>query len=111
MSDDPQPLSDALDAVRAEFGFPAGDALATLDARWSDVVGEDVAAHADLLAVRDGVATIAVDSPPWATQLRYLEPVLVERANALAGRETVRAIVVHVRPEPGAKRGRNRTNS
>jgi hypothetical protein len=100
---DPVPIADALAAVSAELGLPAGDVLSTLDRRWSEIVGVDVAGHARLVAVRDGVITIAVDSPPWATQLRYLEAVLIERANAVIGRDAVYAITVRVRPEPGAK--------
>jgi hypothetical protein len=100
---DPMPIADALAAVRAELGLPAGDVLSTLDSRWSEIVGEDVAAHARLVSVRDGVVTVAVDSPPWATQLRYLEASLIERANAEVGRDAVYAITVRVRPESGAK--------
>jgi hypothetical protein len=100
---DPVSIADALAAVRVELGLPAGDVLSTLDKRWSEIVGIDVAGHARLVAVRDGVITIAVDSPPWATQLRYLEAALVERANAVIGRDAVYAITVRVRPEPGVK--------
>ena len=49
------------------------------------MVGDDVAAHARLVSVRDGVLTVAVDDPIWATQLRYLETAVVERATALVG--------------------------
>jgi predicted nucleic acid-binding Zn ribbon protein len=83
--------------------MPPGDAHGALERRWSEVVGHDVAAHARLVGVRDGVLTVAVDSPPWATQLRYLEAVLLERANAVVGRDSVHAISVRVRPETGAK--------
>ena len=101
--DDPVPIGDALAAVRAELGMPAGDVLSTLDRRWSEIVGDDVAAHAQLVAVRDGVISVAVDSPPWATQLRFLETALIERANTVVGRDAVHAITVRVRPESGAK--------
>ncbi len=101
--DDPVPIGDALAAVRAELGLPAGDVLGVLDRRWSEIVGKDVAAHAHLLAVRDGVISVAVDSTPWATQLRFLEATLIEHANAVIGRDAVHAITVRVRPESGAK--------
>jgi predicted nucleic acid-binding Zn ribbon protein len=95
------PLADALAAVRAELGLPADDVVGALVARWSEVVGADVAAHATLLSVRDGVATIAVDSPPWATQLRFLETAFVTRARAVTGSDAIRAISVRVRPGNG----------
>jgi predicted nucleic acid-binding Zn ribbon protein len=103
--DDFTPLADALAAVRAELGLPADDVVVTLTARWAEVVGDDVAAHARLLSVRDGVAAIAVDSPPWATQLRYLEPALVARAQEVTGSDAVRSVSVRVRPAAGSAEG------
>jgi predicted nucleic acid-binding Zn ribbon protein len=94
--DEPVRLADALAAVGSELGLPAGSAHGDLEARWSEVVGDDVAAHARLVSVRDGVLTVAVDDPIWATQLRYLETVVVERATAVAGDGVVRAMRVRV---------------
>jgi predicted nucleic acid-binding Zn ribbon protein len=94
--DEPVPLSDALKKVGAELGLAPGDAHGTLDARWSEVMGTDVAAHARLVSVRDGTHTVAVDDPIWATQLRYLEPAIVTRATALLGPSTVVRVKVRV---------------
>lgn len=94
--DDPVPLADALAKVGAELGLAPGDAHRALDARWSEVMGEDVAAHARLVAVRDGVLTVAVEDPIWATQLRYLEPAVVIRATALLGPSVVTSLRVRV---------------
>jgi predicted nucleic acid-binding Zn ribbon protein len=94
--DEPVPLSDALAKVRAELGLPPGDAHATLDTRWREVMGDDVAGHARLISVRDGTLTVAVDDPIWATQLRYLETVVVTRATALLGPGVVTRMRVRV---------------
>ena len=94
--DDPLPLSDALAKVGAEFGLAPDGAHATLDTRWAEVMGADVAAHAHLVSVRDGVLTVAVDDPIWATQLRYLEPAVVTRATALLGPGVVERLKVRV---------------
>ncbi len=94
--DDPVPLSDALAKVGAELGLPPGDAHGTLDARWSEVMGADVAAHARLVSVREGTLTVAVDDPIWATQLRYLETTVLERAAALVGPGAVTSVRVRV---------------
>src|SRR5262245_47392936 len=96
--DEPVGLDDALAAVSRELGLPQNDVHARLEARWVDVVGDDVASRARLVAVREGVATIVVDSPPWATQLRFLELELVARANAVVGEPAVRAITVRIEP-------------
>jgi predicted nucleic acid-binding Zn ribbon protein len=95
---EPTPLADALARVRDELGLPDSDAVGVLSERWREVVGDDVAAHARLDAVRDGTAAITVDSPLWATQLRYLEAAIVARAADLVGPDLVVRIRVRVTP-------------
>jgi predicted nucleic acid-binding Zn ribbon protein len=96
--DDPVPIGDALARVRAELGLPDGDALRVLVERWSEVVGADVAAHARLDALRDGTLVVVTDDPIWASQLRYLQGAILDRANELAGSPVVDAVRVRVRP-------------
>ena len=93
---EPVSITDALARVQAELGLPETDALRTLTDAWENVVGADVAAHARLEAVRDETISIAVDGTLWATQLRYLETEIVERANALVGTRVARGIRVRV---------------
>ena len=98
--DEPVPLADALAAVGAELGLPAGNAHGQLEARWFEVMGDDVAAHAHLVSVRDGVLTVTVDGPIWATQMRYLETEVMARAEAVVGPGVVTALKVRVgRPD------------
>ena len=94
---DPIPIADALAAVRAEFGLPDTDAFRALVDGWSEVVGQDVAAHAQLETLRDGTVSIVADSPLWASQLRYLETTIRERANDLVGGDVVHSVRVRVR--------------
>jgi len=94
--DDFTPLGEALDRVRAELGLPETAALDVLRARWPDIVGADVAAHAHLVAVRDGIATVTTDGPLWATQLRYLETAILAEVAAVVGDEVVTSVRVRV---------------
>jgi predicted nucleic acid-binding Zn ribbon protein len=96
--DDPVPIADALAQVRAELGLPDGDALRTLVERWAEVVGDDVAAHARLDALRDGTLVVVTDDPIWASQLRYLEGAILDRANELAGGPVAASVRVRVHP-------------
>jgi predicted nucleic acid-binding Zn ribbon protein len=82
---EPIPLCDALTSLGRDLGVPAPDVLTRVVALWRDVVGSVVAEHAHVRSVRDGVCTVTVDAPVWATQLRYLEQGVIERANALLG--------------------------
>ena len=96
--DDPVPIADALEQIRAELGLPDGDALRTLVERWPELVGHDVAAHARLDALRDGTLVVVADDPIWASQLRYLETSILDRANELAGGRVVGSVRVRVDP-------------
>jgi len=93
---EPIPIADALAAVRAELGLPDTDAFRVLVEQWSDVVGAEVAAHAHLDSLHDGTAWVVADSTLWASQLRYLETAIRERANDLVGSVVVDAVRVRV---------------
>ena len=96
--DDPTALGDALAAVGAELGLSDPGALSALSARWSEVVGPDVAPHARFRSLRAGVLTVGVDSGPWATQLRFLETTLRERVADVVGADVVQSVRVVVEP-------------
>ena len=94
--DDPVPLRDAIAAVGRQLGLPAHDGVAALTARWPDIVGAAVSEHARVGSVHDGVCTIVVDGPAWATQLRYRANDLVARVNECCGAGTVSTVRVVV---------------
>ena len=98
---EPVELRDAVAAVGRDLGIPAPDALLALTNAWPEIVGEALVAHAEVRSIRDGVCTIAVDGPGWATHLRYAERQLVERAERCCGPGVVTSIRVVV-PGPGA---------
>ena len=93
---EPLPLRDAVDAITRELGMPPPDALDAITREWPTIVGDAVAAHAVVRSVRDGVCTIAVDEPGWATQVRYAERQIVARAESYCGAGVVTSIRVVV---------------
>jgi predicted nucleic acid-binding Zn ribbon protein len=95
-ADEPMLLRDAVDAVGRQLGMPAADAFAQLSAAWPEVVGAHLAPHVSVRSVRDGVCTVEVDGAGWATQLRYAEQQLVERAAGCCGPGVVTSIRVVV---------------
>jgi predicted nucleic acid-binding Zn ribbon protein len=112
--DEPTSIGDALAAVGRDLGMPATGAVTALERRWPEVVGEEVAEHATPSSVRDGVLTVVVDGPIWATQLRYLEAVILERAAAVTGDGVVTSVRVRVAgPETsrGGSRGTSRSTA
>lgn len=98
--EDPVSIGEALGEVGEELGLPAPDAMTALSERWVEVVGPAVAPHARLRGVRDGIATIAVDAPAWATELKYQEETLKARIEDVTGRDVVRSVRVVVDPTP-----------
>ena len=98
-SDEPVLLRDAVATVGRDLGMPEPDVFATLTAAWPEIIGAELEPHVALRSLRDGTCTVEVDGPGWATQLRYAEQQLVERANERCGAGMVTAIrVVSNRP-------------
>ncbi|HTL85695.1 MAG TPA: DUF721 domain-containing protein [Acidimicrobiia bacterium] len=103
-SGEPVTLGDSVAAVGRELGMPAPDAFAIIAGAWPEIVGAALVAHSEVRSIRDGVCTIAVDGPGWATQLRYSESQVVERAERRCGPGVVSSIRVVV---SGPGRGAN----
>lgn len=91
-------LREGLAEVAADLRLDAPDALAAVLGGWPGVVGEAVAAHTRPRTLRQGVLFVEVDSPEWATQLRYLEEDLLRRLGRTVRPGVVTALRVTVRP-------------
>jgi predicted nucleic acid-binding Zn ribbon protein len=96
---DPSRVSDSLDRLVRHMGGPSADVTTSLVRRWPELVGPNVGANSRPARLRDGVLTVAVADPAWATQLRFLEATLVTRLQAELGADAVSSIEVRVRPE------------
>ena len=102
--DEPVSLSESLAGVGRDLGLPDPTELtAVLDA-WPELVGADIAGHAHVRSLRDGVLLVAVDEPAFATQLRYLETAVRDGAASVVGRPVVRSLRVVVKA-PGKPLG------
>jgi predicted nucleic acid-binding Zn ribbon protein len=98
-------LAPSLERIAASLGAPRPDVLRTVFSGWEGLVGPDVAAHATPRSLRDGVLTVVVDHPAWATSLRMLSADLLRRIEECAG-DGITELVVQVAPGPGATRMR-----
>mgnify|MGYP001799911221 CR=1 FL=1 len=98
---DPATVGNALDRLMRNLGVPKLATVRSVFDRWPDLVGDQVAAHAKPIALRDGVLTVGVDDPAWATQLRFLEAELLTQIAAEFGPDEVTSIEVRVRPRRG----------
>jgi predicted nucleic acid-binding Zn ribbon protein len=82
------------------MGAPQASVLASVFARWEEIVGPAVAGHARPLSLRGHVLVIGTDQPGWATQLRFLAPDLLGRLAAAVGDGAVERLEFKVTP-PG----------
>ncbi len=86
---DPAPLGSLLPGAASRLGVDDAGAVGAVWGRWLDIVGPDVAAHAEPTSLRSGVLRIRADSPVWAHEIGYLAEEIKGRTNALLGRAAV----------------------
>ena len=104
----PAPVGEALDRLMRNFGAPKVSTVRSVFDRWPELVGEQVAARATPISLRDKVLTVGVADPAWATQLRFLEAELLGTIAEHFGADEVTSIEVRVRPDRGRGGAANR---
>lgn len=102
---DPQTLDAALTRVVDDQGWQVDLRVASMFARWGDLVGAEIAAHSHAESFADGKLVVRTDSTAWATQLKLLAPTLVRRLNEDLGHGTVVVIEVLGPHAPSWKHG------
>lgn len=102
---DPQALGAAVDRLVDEHGWGQDLAVHGVIARWSQIVGPDLAAHVRTEAYADGVLTVRADSTAWATQVRLLAPTVVRRLNEEIGDGVVIRVTVRGPQAPSWRKG------
>ena len=100
---EPQQLRGLLDAAGRRLGVKTALGTGAIWRNWSDIVGPQIAAHAEPTSLRDGILRVRTESPTWATEVGYLAPQIRSRANVAAAAEVVERVVVWT--GPGAIRG------
>lgn len=99
--DGPEPIeiTRALDGVVTSLRGPSRAAVGGVFGRWSEIVGEQVAAHVTPAKLDRDVLVVDVDDPAWATQVRLLTGTIIERVREVAGTELTRVDVSVVPPK------------
>ena len=104
-SRDPQPAGVVLDAVLTKRGWKKQVSVAALMPRWAEFVGDVNAAHTRPEKWVAGVLTIRTDSTTWATSLRTMAPLIIERMNEILGPHTVTTLQILGPTPPSWKKG------
>jgi predicted nucleic acid-binding Zn ribbon protein len=64
---------------------------------WSNIVGVDIARHAQPVGVKKGRLEIMVDHPIWLQELsRYSKPMLLQKIQAVVGKQAVRDLIFRI---------------
>ncbi|HLK95744.1 MAG TPA: DciA family protein [Nocardioidaceae bacterium] len=103
---DPQTVSRAMSRLVAEHGWTTELAVHGVFGRWETIVGAEVAAHCRPERFVDGRLAVRADSTAWATQVRLLAPMVVQRLNDEIGDGTVTRLEVAGPQQPSWRHGR-----
>jgi len=76
--------------------------------RWREIVGDDIAAHAEPSSLRAGLLRVRTDSPAWATEIGYLADEIKRKTNETVGRALVTEVRVGTGPGAMPRRPRPR---
>ena len=95
----------ALTRVVDDHGWQVDLKIASMFARWSDLVGPEIGAHSKAESFADGRLVVRTDSTQWATELRLLAPTVVRLLNEDLGHGTVVMIEVLGPHAPSWKHG------
>lgn len=96
-SSEPRLIRESIGRVLTSMGVDASPrAMEGVFQHWRQVVGEQVALHARPVSLRHGRLLVLTDHSVWASQLRYLGPVLLERLQQFVGEPVAEELVVRV---------------
>lgn len=102
---DPQPLGKTVSRMARERGWNRRLANGHVFADWAALVGEEVAEHAQPVALKDGELTVRASSTAWATQLRMLQGQLLAKLAAGVGAGVVKRLRIQGPTKPSWRYG------
>lgn len=95
----PQRLGQALDRVMRGLGAPEASGVHLVFDKWSDVVGDALAARTKPLRIEGSRLVLAVDEPAMVTHVKFLQPELLGRLEQLLGPGRVTSLDLRVGPK------------
>lgn len=102
---DPVGLERLIGSLIRSRGWSEPVAVGSVLARWDEIVGREVAAHAQPESFENTTVVVRCDSTAWATQMRLMQHDLLKRFDASVGPGVVTVIKVIGPQGPSWKRG------
>jgi predicted nucleic acid-binding Zn ribbon protein len=91
---DPRAVGDEMKAVFDRDGWTERVEVASIAARWRDIVGGDIADHGEVMTFDEGTLVIRATSTAWADQLSTMSGHLRQRVNEEVGRDIISEVRV-----------------
>lgn len=101
----PRAVADLLGGIVNDRGWDERLRGAKLEARWAEIVGQDLARQCEPVRLAGGTLVVRAANRTWATQLRYMTGELRSRAEGVLGEGTVREVRITVGPMGGGGPG------
>lgn len=102
---DPELVGSTIADLMAQRGWDARATVASIFARWADLVGAQVAEHCQPRSYDEGQLHVTADSTVWATHLRALTPELLRRLGEELGPDVVRDVRITGPTAPSWRHG------
>jgi predicted nucleic acid-binding Zn ribbon protein len=91
-------IRESLGEVSRKLGMPVPETISSVFGDWPELVGADLARHVHPEKIDGEALVVSADSPAWASHLRTIAPVLVERLRDRIGPDAPSRFVIRVRP-------------
>jgi len=102
---DPRTVGEALDALVGQLAWSPGVTAGTIQARWAELFGAEIASHTQYVSFDAGVLTMRAESTAWATNLTWTGPTMLRTLADELGEGVVVQIEVQGPGGPGFGRG------
>lgn len=91
---EPRPVGGEIASVFDHLGWTERIEVASVAARWREVVGDEIADHCEIVSFDDGVLVLQATTTAWADQLAILAGQIAQRLNENVGRVVVTSVRV-----------------
>ena len=102
---DPQPLGRLAGGIARSRGWQPKIGEGTVFGAWPQIVGPDIAGHAEPTVLRDKVLHITAESTAWATQLRLIQAQILAKIAAQVGNGVVTGLRITGPKAPSWRKG------
>lgn len=85
-------IQDILDRTLQQLGLAERMKEADVVRRFGEIVGDNIAARAEAVSIRDGKLVVKVSSPVWRQELNYSKQEIIDALNRALGDAIVRDV-------------------